>query len=71
MCVCMCMCVYVYACMCVCVCVSPPPRQLTTSSVIWTPYDWLHKLYNYCIASVGDFIGLSINAHCGNLISGN
>ena len=32
---------------CVCVCVCPPPRLLITSSMIWTPYDWLNNFYSF------------------------
>ena len=39
------MCVVCVVCVCVCVC--PPLRQLITSGVIWTPYDWLNKGFNF------------------------
>ena len=39
-------------CVCVCVCVCPPPRLLITSSMIWTPYDWLNKFYSCYMAIV-------------------
>ena len=45
-----------------CACVSTP-RLLITSGVIWTPYNWLNKLYSFCIAAVVCIIrrhGLSI-----------
>ena len=54
-------------CVCVCVCVCPPLRPLITSCVIWTPYDWLNKGYNFYKAAVviiGDGCGLRIEAHC-------
>ena len=28
------------------------PRLLITSAVIWTPYDWLNKLYSCFVAIV-------------------
>ena len=35
-----------------CVCVCPPPRQLISSGMIWTPYDWLNKFYSCYMAIV-------------------
>ena len=32
---------------CLCVCLCSPPRLLITSGVIWTPYDWLNKFYDF------------------------
>ena len=43
-------------CMCMCVC--------STSDVIWTPYDWVNKLYSFYVAIVVSIIsvrGLSID----------
>ena len=56
-------------CVCVCVCVCPPPRQLITSGVIRTQYDWLNKLYSFYMAAlivIGSGHGLRIEAHQGN-----
>ena len=67
MCVCVCVCVCVHACVRACVracecvvfmcmyssvyvCLSA--RLLITSGVMWTPYDWLNKFYNFYLASV-------------------
>ena len=36
---------------CVCVHVSTP-RLLLTRGIIWTPYDWLNKFYNFCMAAI-------------------
>ena len=41
-----CVCVFVHVCVC------PPMRLLITSGVIWTPYDWLNKLYSCYITIV-------------------
>ena len=46
LCVCLCVCVCVYVRVC------PPPRLLLTSGMIWTPYDWLNKLYSCYMATV-------------------
>ena len=57
-CVYVCMCVCVFVCVrlcvfvCVYVCVSPPLRLLITSSMIWTPYDWLNKFYSFCVVAI-------------------
>ena len=62
-----CVCVCVFACMCVCVC--PSSRLLLTSGVIWTPYDWLNKLYSFYTAVVVGIVsgcGITIDVHCGN-----
>ena len=48
----LCVCVYVCMCVCVCVCVSPPLRLLITSSMIWTPYDWLNKFCSFCVVAI-------------------
>ena len=43
--------------------VCPPPRLLISSGMIWTPYDWLNKHYNFYMAAVvviGDGCGLRI-----------
>ena len=50
-CVCVCVCLCVCLCMCLCVYVSAP-RLLITSGKIWTPYDWLNKLYSCYMAIV-------------------
>ena len=53
-------------CVCVCMCVCPPPRLLIASGVIWTPYDWLNKLYSFYMAAVvviNDGHGLTVEAH--------
>ena len=52
--VCVCVCVCVRACVrpCVRACVHPPLRLLITSGVIWTPYDWLNKIYSFYMAAV-------------------
>ena len=45
-------------------CVSAP-RQLITSGVIWTSYDWLNKLYSFYVAALVGIVsrhGLSIDA---------
>ena len=50
----------------VCVFVCPPPRLLITSSVIWTPYEWLKKFYSCYMATVVIIIngrGLGIGTH--------
>ena len=47
------------------VCV-PALRLLITSGMIWTPYDWLNKLYSFnMVAAVGIIsrCGLKIDAH--------
>ena len=43
-----------YNCFCtdICICVCPPPRLLITSSMIWTPCDWLNKFYGCYMATV-------------------
>ena len=43
------MCVYMCVCVCVSVCAL---RPIITSDVIWTPYDWLNKFYNFYMAAV-------------------
>ena len=44
-----------------------PPRLVITSGMIWTSYDWLNKLYSFCIAAIiGSIIsrrGLRIEVH--------
>ena len=40
-----------------CVRVSPSPRLLITSGVMWTPYDWLNKLYSFCMVAIVSIIG--------------
>ena len=58
MCVCVCVCLRVRACACVCACVCLclsvclSPRLLITSSVIWTPNNWLNKFYSCYMAIV-------------------
>ena len=50
-----CECIYACVLACVCVCVCPPPRLLITSGVLCCdidPYDWLNKLYGFCMAAV-------------------
>ena len=54
-CICMCMCRLCVCirvvCVLVCVCVCLPLRLLLiTNGVIWSPYDWLNKLYNIYMA---------------------
>ena len=61
-----------YVCVCVFVCVCVPLRLLLTSGVIGviqTLYDWLNKLYGFCIAVVVGIVSardLSIHTRCGN-----
>ena len=46
-------------------CVCPPPRLLVTSSVMWTPYDWLNKFYScymVVVVIIDDWHGLRIEA---------
>ena len=53
-----------FLCGCLYVCVSAP-RLLITSGVIWTPYDWLNKLYSFCMAPIISIVsrgGLTIKA---------
>ena len=53
-------------CVCMCMCVCPPLRLLITSGVIWTPCDWLNKLYSFYMAAVViivDGCGLTVEAH--------
>ena len=53
--------------MCVHVCL--PPRLFKTSSVIWTPYNWLNKFYSFYVVAVVSIISrrsLSIDARHGN-----
>ena len=49
----------------VCMCVSVYlPRGYNTSGMIWTPYDWLNKLYSFYMAAVviiGSRHGLTIS----------
>ena len=55
-------------CMCVCVCVSAP-RLLITSGVMWTPYDWLKKVYSFYMAIaviISSRRGFRIKARSGN-----
>ena len=56
-----------HVCMCMCVCVCTP-RLLTTSGVMWTPYDWVNKFYSFYMAAaviIGGGCGLRIEVHCG------
>ena len=51
-----------------CMCVSAP-RLLITSGVMWTPYDWLKKVYSFYMATaviIGSRGDLRIKARCGN-----
>ena len=58
-CVCACVCVFlcVFVCVCVCVC---SVRPLITSSMVWTPYDWLNK-FNSC--SMATVVGIIKGGH--------
>ena len=61
----LCWCMYV--CTFVCVCLLP--RLLITSSMIWTPYDWLNKFYSLYMAAIVSIIsrrGLTIEARHRN-----
>ena len=52
--------------MSVCMRVYLPPRLLIISGVIYTPYDWLNKLYGFYMAAVVGIISghdLSIHAY--------
>ena len=52
-----------------CVCVWLPLRQLITSGVIWTPYDWLNKFYSCYMAAtviISGGRGLRVEAHQRN-----
>ena len=54
---------------CVCACICVPTGVLMTGGVIWTLYDWLNNLYNFCIAAVVSIVsrcGFSIDAHSRN-----
>ena len=54
---------------CLRACVSAPEAINNYSDVIWTPYDWLHKLYKCYMAIVVGIIngyGLAIDTHHGN-----
>ena len=56
-------------CVCVCVSVCSPPRLVITGGMIWTPYDWLKKYYNFCVAAIVGIVsrhGLRIEAHRRN-----
>ena len=62
------MCVCVCVCMFACVCVSSP-ETINTSDIIWTPYDWLNKIYSRCMATAAIIVngcGLGINIRHGN-----
>ena len=66
--VCMCVCVRVHVRVHVHVCI-PSPRLLIPSGMIWTPYDWLNKLYICYMATVVGILdghGLGIDMRCGN-----
>ena len=55
----------VYVCMSLC----PPPRLSITSGMIFTPYDWLNKIYSFYTEAamiIGSGNGLRIEAHCQN-----
>ena len=60
------------ACVCVCsllVCVCSPLRQLITSGMIWTLYDWLTNFYTFYVAAVVSIVskcGLSFDVHDEN-----
>ena len=43
-------------------------RLLITSSMIWTPYDWLNKFYSFYMAAavISSGCGLRIEECCGN-----
>ena len=34
----------------------PCMKLLFTSGMIWTQYDWLNKLYNFCVEAVVDIV---------------
>ena len=54
-------CVGVYACVHVSI-----PKLLVSGGMIWTPYDWLNKFYNFCMAAIVGIVsrrGLGIEAH--------
>ena len=55
-------------CVCICVCVCLLPWLLITSGMIWIPYNWLHKFYNFYMAAVVNIIG-SIVSQCGLCLS--
>ena len=62
------LCVHMYVSMLVCVCLSVP-KAIITNGMIWTPYGWLNKLYNFYVATVVSTIrkcGLSIDVHREN-----
>ena len=42
---------HVCVCVCVCVCVRACMRARVCGGMIWTPYDWLNKFYNFCTAA--------------------
>ena len=60
-----CVCVYVYACVSVCL----PPKLVIPCSVMWTPFDWLNKFYNFykeAVVGIDSRWGLRIQACCRN-----
>ena len=65
MCVCVCVYAHAHVCECVCACVYVcvrvgvgvfTPRLLITSSMMWTAYDWLNKLYSFYTGAVVSII---------------
>ena len=49
-------------------CVSTPEA----SGMIWTPYDWLNKIYSFYVAAVVGIVsrcGLIIEAYCRNQLN--
>ena len=64
LCVCLSVCLSVYVSVCVCVCMCLCMCVRSTSDVIWTPYDWVNKLYSFYVATVVSIIngrGFSID----------
>ena len=57
-CVCVCTCVCLYLCLCLC---PQSYKSLTVwCGMIWTPCDWLNKIYSFCMAAI-----VSIVSRCG------
>ena len=59
---CVCMCVCIHACVCGCVYAHPLGYYwlVVWCGVIWAPYDWFNKFYNFYMTAI-----VSITSRCG------